>query len=381
MADYLVQEDGTSKFVLEDSSGDLLLELQTPTVPAGFISSVTAVYTPQVAYGGTITFSTAGTFLWVCPAGVTAVDVICYGGGGGGNSAGGNSGHAAGGGGAYAQRRAVPVTPGTVYTVVVGAAGPATTAAVAGDSTFTGDSGVQVIAKGGAAPSDGDQNAGVAGQASGSTGDSGLVFSGGDGGAGVAGSGQNGAGGGASGNVLATGTAGTNAPGRTGATGLNGGGSGGTGGTFGSAGTVTAGGSPGGGGGGAGGLSGSGASGADGQVQIFLIQQLAAPFIASVSAVYTPTLVSPSVVVPFISSVTIVYTPTLSSTDVRPDFIDSNTLVYVPNLKVAFTGGGVSQVALEVITQDNASPTANVTQVTLEIVVPNYKGLHVHERT
>ncbi len=48
MADYYVrEEDGTSKYVLEDSSGDYLLEHQGFPDP-GFISSVTSVYAPTL---------------------------------------------------------------------------------------------------------------------------------------------------------------------------------------------------------------------------------------------------------------------------------------------------------------------------------------------
>ncbi len=104
-------------------------------------------------------------------------------------------------------------------------------------------------------------------------------------------------------------------------------------------------------------------------------------FIASTTIVYTPTLTASStdVTPPFIPSVTVVYDPTVTSVEVDPDFIDSVTVVYRPTLRVAFTGGGVSQVALEVTTSDDTAD-AYVSQITLEIVVPNYKGLHVWQR-
>ncbi len=84
--------------------------------------------------------------------------------------------------------------------------------------------------------------------------------------------------------------------------------------------------------------------------------------------------------VPFIGSVTAAYTPTLTSTQVLAPFISSHTHVYQPTLKVAFTGGGVSQVALEMLTS-NTDANAYVSQVTLEIIVPWYKGLHIWEKT
>jgi hypothetical protein len=76
----------------------------------------------------------------------------------------------------------------------------------------------------------------------------------------------------------------------------------------------------------------------------------------------------------------VVYTPIVNPVEFDVPFIDSNTVVYQPTLKVSFTGGGVSQVALEVLTSDG-SPNANVSQVTLEIIVPWYKGLHVWQRS
>ncbi len=320
-----------------------------PGVTAPFISSATALYAPTVAYTGDVVVPTGGTYYWICPPGVTSIQVQGYGGGGGGGGSSVKTG-GGGGGGAFAGRVAVPVTPGTVYTFVVGAAGTAETNG--SSSTFTGDSGVQVIAAGGGAGGNGVSSGpgGTGGQASASTGDTGLKFSGGDGGTGNAFSGLGG-GGGASGNEFATGANGTSsAGGGAGGVGANGGGSGGTGNTAGHA--------PGGGGGGNGGTDQPGLAGADGEIVISL----------------------GVVTVPFIGSVTVVYAPTLSSTDVRPAFIDSQTRVYQPTLRVAFTGAGVSQVALEVLTSDSTAD-AYVSQVTLEIIVPWYKGLHVWEKT
>ncbi len=368
MADYLVQEDGTSRFILEDSSGDILLDQQTTTAPP-FIASVTSVHAPTLGFIGSITLSTPGTYTWVCPAGITTVDVICYGGGGGGGAS-TVQGGVGGGGGAFAERVAVPVTPGTSYTFVVGApgAGQVSSPGTIGNgtsSTFTGDSGVQVIAVGGGG-GEGPNTPGAGGLASASTGDTGLKFDGGSGGAGGGFAGTTG-GGGASGNVLANGAAGT-----TGAAGIgaNGGGSGGY---------TVPGFAPGGGGGSTGGTNAPGAAGGNGQVSI-LVATVLPSFIASNTVVYTPTLAPHETFPSFIASVTSVYTPTISSTDVRVPFIDSHTVVYQPTLRVAFTGGGVSQVALEVLTSDSTAD-AYVSQVTLEIIVPWYKGLHVWEKT
>ncbi len=105
--------------------------------------------------------------------------------------------------------------------------------------------------------------------------------------------------------------------------------------------------------------------------------QIFASFISSVTTVYTPTLFKKAVFAPFIGSVTVVYTPQISQTvfGVMP-FIASVTQVYLPTLMQTFTGGGVSQVALEVAA-GSTDGDALVSQVTLEIVVPQYKDLHI----
>ncbi len=475
MADYLVQEDGTSKFVLEDASGDILLEQQTTVAPS-FISSATTVYTPTVAalqvfppfiasvtvvtapivsgpapkfdpisedflgnpleyeqglgqgyddftldeipatdvrpsfigsvtvvytpatspaelhppFIGSITavyapalgntgvpatFTTPGTNTWLCPPGITTVLVECYGGGGGGG-AGTTKEADGGGGGAYANRTSMPVTPGTTYTFTVGSAGVGGSSSgdgtAGGDTTFTGDSGIQAIAKGGSGGLRGSLAGGgtAGGSGASSTGD--TKFSGGAGGPGGNFSGPSG-GGGASGNRLAIGAAGDGSG--NGGVGANGGGSGGNG----TGGTPTAGSTPGGGGGGGIATNGTGANGAPGQVALS-VPSITVSFIASVTTVYTPTLAPHEEFPDFIASVTVVYTPTLSSLDVRPPFIDSQTRVYQPTLRVAFTGAGVSQVALEVLTSDSTAD-AYVSQVTLEIIVPWYDGLHIWEKT
>jgi hypothetical protein len=101
---------------------------------------------------GSVLFTTPGTFTWTCPPGVFAVLAEDWGGGGGGGS-GGSSGNGQGGGGAEYRNALVPTTPGTVYSGVVGAGGAGGTSAgngtAGGQSSFTGDGGSQVIAKGG----------------------------------------------------------------------------------------------------------------------------------------------------------------------------------------------------------------------------------------
>ena len=96
--------------------------------------------TNQVAITGSITindtsvslnkqtaYTSAGTYSWTCPSGVTSVCVVCVG-------AGGKGGGGGGGGGGLGWRNNISVTPGQSYTVVVGAEGTNTTNG--GDSYF-----------------------------------------------------------------------------------------------------------------------------------------------------------------------------------------------------------------------------------------------------
>jgi autotransporter-associated beta strand protein len=119
------------------------------------------------AYGVTETYSSAGTTNWVCPPGVTSIQVECWGGGGAGGgsyvtlSGSANAGGAGGGGGAYAKKVNVPVTPGSTYTITIPAAAtcPTTAGGTGGFSsnqrfngspvTFTGDGPTTVTANGG----------------------------------------------------------------------------------------------------------------------------------------------------------------------------------------------------------------------------------------
>ena len=70
-------------------------------------------------------YTTPGTYSWVAPTGVTSVAVVAVGGGGTGWYANGSPPFAmtAGAGGGLGYKNAQAVTPGSSYTVVVGAAG------------------------------------------------------------------------------------------------------------------------------------------------------------------------------------------------------------------------------------------------------------------
>jgi len=180
----------------------------------------------QVSHAATVVdiFDTAGTTNWTCPAGVTTIQVECWGGGGAGGSANDtlNDGtkYVGGGGGAagaYARRDAVPVTPGNSYTITIGAAAAGADPGTAtnlqqvngADVSFAGDSGVTVLAKGG----QGGQCAiGIVGHFAGDGGDGStagcigdVVLAGGTGG--YHGSNNGGAGGGAPSDLAAGGNA------------------------------------------------------------------------------------------------------------------------------------------------------------------------------
>lgn len=88
------------------------------------------------AYTQTSTFSTPGTYTWVCPAGVNTINVDLYGAGGGGGYGGSSNGQGGGGGGGggFSSRASIPVSCGVSYTIVVGTGGTGGTATVAAGS-------------------------------------------------------------------------------------------------------------------------------------------------------------------------------------------------------------------------------------------------------
>jgi len=173
----------------------------------------------------TETFLASGT--WTCPAGVTSIQIECWGagGGGGGNytidakGAGGG-----GGGGAYSKKNTYAVTPGNTYNFYVGAKGAVTASAdggAGGDSYWVIQDASSCSAKGGAGGKVGTialQGAGGAGGAS-ASGFGDTKYSGGAGFGGGAINGQGGGGGEGS----ATGIDGNAATGQAGGTGTNGG--------------------------------------------------------------------------------------------------------------------------------------------------------------
>ena len=143
----------------------------------------------------------AGTYSWTVPEGVSKVSVIAVGGGGGGAvGPGANATGGGGGGGALAYTYNIPVTPGEVYTITAGAAGPGATGTfpswdgtAGGDSSFrlgltelvkAGGGGRGLQSSSGAVGGAGGQVLAGTGGAGGTGGTGGSFFGGGGGGAG-----------------------------------------------------------------------------------------------------------------------------------------------------------------------------------------------------
>jgi len=110
------------------------------TLPQQMQAIVGSGWPFQPAPPGSDSYTTAGTFTWVAPAGVTSVSVVAVGGGGHsavrfGCACCGFHGGPGGGGGALAYANTISVTPGSGYTVVVGAGGQ-TNSASGGNSYF-----------------------------------------------------------------------------------------------------------------------------------------------------------------------------------------------------------------------------------------------------
>lgn len=171
------------------------------------------LYSIDMSMGQSQTFTSSGTF--IVPSGVTSIIVECWGGGGagGGTTSNRTNGGGGGAGGAYA-KKTLSVSPGTTYTVTVGAAKNGTTTAGGnGNPSWFGSTGTVYAegGSGGAAPNGGTASGGN-GSAAASIGD--LVYPGGNGaggtstasGAGGGGAGSTGAGGDALGTNRGTGT-------------------------------------------------------------------------------------------------------------------------------------------------------------------------------
>ncbi|WP_395056598.1 GEVED domain-containing protein [Flavobacterium sp.] len=221
----------------------------------------------------TTIYNTPGAKSWVCPYGMTSVQVEAWGGGAGGRSSANTNGFVGGGGGggSYAKRNSIPVTGGTTYnfTVTLGTGGGANTAGGATSTTFNT---VAINAPGGSVGVASAAGIAVAGGLGGILGTGDVTYLGGNGGSGygVPNAGSGGGGGSAAGTTGAGNPGGnataTNTPGAGGAARALFGGAGGAGGN--NANGVAATINYGGGGGGAGHKGNLGGAGMDGALII-----------------------------------------------------------------------------------------------------------------
>lgn len=159
----------------------------------------------------TVTFSTPGAGQWTCPAGITSAKIVNVGGSSSGDGGSTTAGGPGGGGGEQAGEPNYPLTPGDVYSYVVGMGGAAATTGSPGNSgTQTSFDGSNIVANPGIAGALGSPGIGGSGSTNTieSPGINGTANSGTHGGAGGAsGSGSAGGAGGASGNPGVAGTA------------------------------------------------------------------------------------------------------------------------------------------------------------------------------
>lgn len=88
---------------------------------------------------------------WVAPAGVSMIEILLVGGGGAGGAAigAGDTLCGGGGGGGGVVKRSLPVTPGTSYTVTIGAGGARSTATATGGAGASSTFGSLLTALGG----------------------------------------------------------------------------------------------------------------------------------------------------------------------------------------------------------------------------------------
>lgn len=100
--------------------GELLPNSDVISATASDATSSTFTLGSIPTESGSALYTLPGTYTWIAPAGVTSVSALAIGGGGGG---GGYSSGAGGGGGGLGWSNGISVTPGTGYTVVVGAGG------------------------------------------------------------------------------------------------------------------------------------------------------------------------------------------------------------------------------------------------------------------
>ncbi len=213
---------GTGSFNISGNTGSFTLEIDPLAVgdslqrfnvdiKLGSVSGTTVAQTGNITinYVGQANFITIGTNYWTCPSNVTQVNVVCIGGGAGGAQSIGTSGGSTvsangGGGGGLGWKNNIAVTPGSVYTVQVGAGG----AAGARSGANSGGTSGKTVGVGGGA-SWFITSSTVAGYGGNSGGAGGGYYGDGGGTGGAGGGGHGGGGGGAGGYTAAGGNGGS----------------------------------------------------------------------------------------------------------------------------------------------------------------------------
>lgn len=117
--------NSANSIVVLDATGKL------PALDGSNLTGIATTVTP-----GEQSYTTPGTYSWVCPVGVNSVSVVCIG-AGGSVSYGNNCG---GGGAGLGWKNNISVTPGSSYTVVVGLGYASPQCSSSGCGTAGGDS-------------------------------------------------------------------------------------------------------------------------------------------------------------------------------------------------------------------------------------------------
>lgn len=95
----------------------------------------------KIPAAGFITKEFTSSGSWVCPGGVYSAEFLVVGGGGAGGGVGSsvatNRTAAGGGGGGAVKRLTLPVTPGSTYTITIGAGGTGAAAAIGGNGGYS----------------------------------------------------------------------------------------------------------------------------------------------------------------------------------------------------------------------------------------------------
>lgn len=128
-SDNLTGTFSSSKTVTTSASGTLVVAARVTSSASSSttvnctvtIGTGSAVYSVTTATIGSASYTTAGSYTWTCPSGVTSISVVAVG------ACGYGTGTPNGTGGGLGWKNNIAVTPGTGYTVVVGAVGTSST--------------------------------------------------------------------------------------------------------------------------------------------------------------------------------------------------------------------------------------------------------------